>query len=525
MPKGATKSSRQSKKTKENDSRKSLKRQAMVFLLAISVAMMGVNLWKDLNESLFHPIEGSQKITVVKPSHETKVSKESSFEKRRTLAREELARLEAESVMTTNFSKRENVKRVGYPWVWNPCAVERAYQQTPQLSIAVVGGSVVARPGDDCIDPNPEVDGRYSGLLQRKLHADLDVSVENWGEGATSSLTRALRLDAVINPLETRIIVVDFLINDDADADRAGGGDKLWIARKLDLFLTRLKSHYASAQQQPPAIALLYHWQAFGDYLIPSHPIIESYRKLGWDIAVISLWPAFDEAAITGNNFIKVLMDDGIHPNCAVTHLLADMLQHLLYSNLAECEADNPQQETPPQLLPPHEESWTSANTPYPPLWKDIFREDAKIGSISLWEPRPTNITTALNMENLDEVASWPGEIQSKIDPGRLDRKIGFVIPRCTTPDSGLHFNLKEPDLAWIGLGVPWGRNVFVTVNGREYNTEEYVQENWGAGVTHLSHWVPLREEKADKYNIKICARVEGPPAFLHLFVGVSVPA
>lgn len=531
MPKGASKVSRQlSKKRKENDFRTPYKRKAVImFLLAISVAMMGANLWKDVGQLVLSPTEDSRKTAVVESSRQTEVStpeepsKENPFEKRRKLAREELARLEAEGVMTTNFSKRETVKRAGFPWVWSPCVVERAYQQTPQLGIAVLGGSMVARAGDDCVDENPEIDGRYSGLLQRKLHADLDIRVENWGEGATSSLTRALRLDGVINPLETRIVFVDFLINDNADAVRAGGGDNLWIARKLDLFLTRLKSHYALAQQPPPAVALIYHWQAHGDYLIPSLPIIESYRQLRWEIALVSVWPAFDKATIEGD-FIATLMDDGIHPKCAVTHLLADMLQHLLYSNLAECEADSLQQKTYSLLLPPHEESWASANAPYPALWKDLFREDAKIGSISPWEPRPTTYITTLNMENLNEVSSWPSDIQSIISPGRLDRKIGFVIPECTTPDSGLHFNLSEPDLAWIGLGVPWGRNVLVTVNDEAYNTEEYAQENWGAGLTHLSHWLPIQGEKADMYSVKICARVGDPPAFLHHFIGVSVP-
>jgi hypothetical protein len=155
--------------------------------------------------------------------------------------------------------------------------------------------------------------------------------------------------------------------------------------------------------------------------------LIDKHRAMGWDIAVINVGGSVNKTAVASDP--SLMFDDNHHPSCEAVKLIADMMQHVLYSNLAtsctidaakQCSTDMPQPESQPSVNP-----WsTQPGVPKEGglLWADLYREDAVFGSISLIKPSLDNVTN-LRAASLDHVWSWPVMLTGDIGPGRQDRK------------------------------------------------------------------------------------------------------
>jgi hypothetical protein len=165
-------------------------------------------------------------------------------QQRSFMAQSALTYMKTNNHLTTEFSNRKQVLQKGFPRQWNPCVLERIFQQRdeaaaaasiPKLTIALVGGSTAARPGNHC---QKNSQGRYSDMLQNKLDQvmlrysnknnnntaddnDSNISslptmkmiVENLAQGATITVDNAIVMDQFFVPGQTDVIVWDFWVN------------------------------------------------------------------------------------------------------------------------------------------------------------------------------------------------------------------------------------------------------------------------------------------------------------------------
>ncbi|CAB9514577.1 expressed unknown protein [Seminavis robusta] len=463
-------------------------------------------------------------------------------------------------------------------------------QGTPiQVNIAVVGGSTAARPGDRCARHHSTTttvtttkpDGRHSGQLHQKLNQEfiqhqalLDTTrstsinttttttthdnlsmkfqVYNCAQGGTNTVTSAMLMDGCVNAANTDIIIWDFLVNDEA-----GGGGTKEENRKMDFWLTRVHAHFAKAGKPPPPIVLLHLW---GDRamtnvnkykgkrkvfdILDRKPhrylgrLLTKYIESGWDIAMINVAAAINGTALSQN--VKLLLDETTHASCAGTSLMGDMIQHLFYTNVASesCTLQNALTEPPPQPVVPLPHSLREPKMPSPiseakwtPLWHDLFREDARIGSLSVWKPVEANLTNLHLLPGWQAtIDSWPTRLTAKHRAGRFDIKNGLVLPECANTTQMLNFYLQEPDLKWLGFNMKGGER-HVYVNGMELLEVKARPHDWCFGFTQISHWVNLKNYTAIRlpedgiYTISFChtTPTKATEPTLSFFIGVAV--
>lgn len=123
--------------------------------------------------------------------------------------------------------------------------------------------------------------------------------------------------------------------------------------------------------------------------MVDHHPLdylgalIDSYRALGWDIAVVNVGAAVDSSTV------------GSHPSCEGTRFIGNLLAHLVYSNLASsgegCASQPRAIQSNKIQVPTRQQIAPNTPTTIQPniqeLWKDLFRTDAVVGSFTAWEP------------------------------------------------------------------------------------------------------------------------------------------
>lgn len=450
-------------------------------------------------------------------------------------ARLMLKKMEERGAMNTPVSSRnatlvQNYHRV-FPRVFEPCLLQRLFQNKDKIKITVTGGSTAARPGLRCTNngtTNPH-GGRYSNLLEKGLREDSNSQLQQWevvnmGQGGEVTTRGALFLDGYFDVKNTDLIIWDYFINDDAITHNGKGGRPEQV-RMLDFWLTRVYAHFQPAS--PPPIVLLYLWEFKAAQKLKENQIqtldqkpmnylgdlIDSYRALGWDIAVVNVPAAVNITQLKKN--VRVLFDDSHHPSCQGTHLIADLLEHALLSNLAPgC---------PLQELPNATNNQTKVSLPHhthripagenPQLWKDLFNPQARVGSFSAFEPRLLPDHSNLHISNnthfgKNYYSSWPKVLSGKADPSREDRKYGYHIPACKGSNITMDLALQEPDLKWLGLALEGSASFEVTLNGRLVAPTP-ATERWGGPP--ISHWIRI-QQPAKEHVLTICHKNKKPP-------------
>lgn len=328
-------------------------------------------------------------------------------------------------------------------------------------------------------------------------------------------------------------------------------GSGLERHRKMDFWLTRVKAHYELAGRRPPVILINFLWTyaaGGGKGLrrkksIDSYPmteyttILDQYRAIGWDIAVINVGAVADMKHLRNNP--RVIFDDMHHPSCSGSKLIADMLKYVFYTNLAgdknnQCTAQYYQKQwhvhnTTKTILPPIKTTMAELPEYVRPLWDDLFREDAKVGSLTPWVPRVENATN-LQIEGYPETAivnQWAWNQFGKSFSSRDDRKRAFRMPKCD-PKENQTITLLEPDFKWIGLSLMNMPDLKLEVNGVPIQNLRK-NRGWNKGIIYIEYWINLKEynlPKAEKYDILFCNRNpdKNSKVFFAHFVGVMVP-
>jgi len=367
------------------------------------------------------------------------------------------------------------------------------------------------------------------------------------------------------------------LILNSIRADDAGSGGEPEQVRILDFWLRRVKSLYAQVGRNPPAILLLHLWGygAKNKLINPQGPetldrqprryigpLVDSYRVLGWDIAMVNVGAIINATAIRSGpsplNSSRFVVDDTNHPSCRASHVISDILQHAFYTNLASPKCTVPELKKNPNYGNNQSRTPSELEVPEPKfivpqrldnfraLWKDLFRRDVRIGSLSSWEPRVHNITTLKGFSghnSWESISTWPTILRGNADPHRSDREYVFRLPLCPNTNNAsvadpnrLVIRLKDPDLKWIGLNLQGrDRNIYVN-NVQITETAKVFAKDWCYGSTHISHWIAIGShgsdrnttfvEAAEEYEISFCRSSQSPSPMplLAFFIGVSFP-
>ncbi|CAB9531758.1 expressed unknown protein [Seminavis robusta] len=327
-----------------------------------------------------------------------------------------------QGLLTTELSQREFVLANGFPsqWQWPPCLLDGILQAkkttTSELNVAILGGSTSARAAYNCDKYNVgnPVEGRYSNILQQLVRAQENklqqeesafrINFQNLAQGSTNSLYSAMHMDTLLLPNETDVVIWDHGPDDDQILTKHNFGGEAEELRRLEFWFTRLKALYGQAGKPPPPIIVLRWWRRTWwsrkthgptldsnqmDYL---GPLFSHLQGLGFDIAVVNVGAAIPwTSRFRSKESHRLVSDDGLHPSCSGATFAAQMLEHLLYSNWGNgtesCGGALPSRTIVKQPMK-HNNNNVSWSPQDQLLWEDLFREDAKLGSINSWEPK-----------------------------------------------------------------------------------------------------------------------------------------
>ncbi|CAB9522713.1 expressed unknown protein [Seminavis robusta] len=501
---------------------------------------------------------------------------------RQVQAKAALQRMKDQGTLTALVSSRDHVLKHGFPIRWDDCVLDHLYQEQRAFDVVVLGGaSGTARHYTSCQQQKHTTTQRkprptkrrpvYKSLLQQKFHQvntapQLNVRVFHRGR-PDDSVANTLLLDELVHPLTTNVLVWEDVLVEASDTTEDSRQKELEQARRLDFWLTRIHALYDQAGKRPPPILINYLWdvetvkrvkqtppvtlppgiqqqrrQQQHTSLVDRKPLqytqklIDSYRSLGWNIAVMNVGAVIKDH--------RLLLDDNDHPSCQASNLMAEMIQHAFYSNLAadrNCTSDTHSPlhhdwrhhgETQ-SIVPPHPNVLGDViTTRWETLWRDLFREDAVIGSLTAWEPRIHNRTN-LKMAPQGRT-KWPMTVQ-KNEPKHRDPSVGddtddlknqaFWVPRCGFGSSDFKITINDPNLKWLGLGIEGKDHFKLLINGVHTKHTATPRAPWSFQPVHITQWVPVLEHVAQssQYEISIC-RDHPTRGSLHHFVGVSVP-
>ena len=370
-------------------------------------------------------------------------------------------------------------------------------QQLPKIRLVLIGGSSSCISPKSCeTDPrhvsykspqkqgqNVVLNGRYSNILQQSLDQDMaqfaqlynardtnhtnnnhtqvtNLEILNMGQGSQDSGGVALLLDSKVNPITTDILVIDFSLNDGFYK-----GPEM-MAKRMQLLLARIEALFRNHSQKVPPIMIVYLWNAAagGQKLTPGGNItkqqlleeffmadawkhqkslLERYRNQhGWDIQVLNVGAVIHTALLQlPDNKLRwqLFLEDGTHPNCAGNHLIAAMVQHALYTNMAAATTSCSTSTAATSLPMPVGENKTTTNTTTShnnngPLMHDLLHPNITVKTFSHWKPsqgfgRLQLKATSDNKQNDVVSTSW-------VAYNREDRKQGLVVPKCASESS-----------------------------------------------------------------------------------------
>jgi hypothetical protein len=333
----------------------------------------------------------------------------------------------------------------------------------------------------------------------------------------------------------------------------------------MDFWLSRLESHYRSANRSPPPILILHLWDelvwASLKHTQVKKPdrsiewILNKYRdQKGWNIQVINVGAAVIPKA--QNNARGLLVDQHFRSTCRGTQFIAHVIAHAFYQDLAGCHHETIVSSVDswmtelgpthrgPNMIPP--ESYTRNTTL--PLADLLFRHDVRMRSLThYWKPQDGMSSTPLKIPNLDnakrflEVMPMPTLPTSltATTAGQVATTMGYEhlsyrLPLCAKLTDNhnydyLNLTIAEPMLEWLGVAYRGGL-VQASINGEPLSLEHDGKIVSGGleGIrdwVHVGHVVP----HAPTYNISFCSRridKKGKSdVWLHQLVGVLLPA
>jgi len=340
--------------------------------------------------------------------------------------------------------------------------------------------------------------------------------------------------------------------------------------------LTRVKALYSQAGKPPPLLLINFLWglragRKFANSsqtsvdrkpLQYTGALIDSYRDLGWEIAVVNVGASVNATILKSDP--RLLWDDDHHPSCKGANLIADMLHYVFTSNSTRCDhfavnsnamdssaslrkatTWNLQSQTQ-SLVPLHKDVLGIIDPSWNDLWTDLFQESARIGSLTPREPRVENVTLLQVAHYPDKIWNLPKRIIAKTYPSREDRKYAYIIPSCTntdTPQEPTHLDLtlREPDLKWLGMGLLddegryFEKNDHFDIQIRINNILIKVapSRKWNSSGVFIL-WIHLMKQqvpRANTYRITLCTQQQSRQqqramtAYLEYLIGVSIPS
>lgn len=476
----------------------------------------------------------------------------SPSKRRQKSAKAALQKMYDRKAFETKISTAQSVMEMGYPFQWEPCTLHRSFQkkQTPKLQFVIMGGSASSRPALNCReDP---IEARFSNVLQANLQqdaagslSDMELEVINMSQGSANSAHFGLVLDQLIDPRQADVLIWEGCIND------------LRTTKQLlfELWLARVDSLYSSVGKDRPPILFLCLWparkvdrptsqkilhQGLGTPMIAASNYVDYYRnQQNWNIHAVSVGSVINNTAVAHDTHL--LFDDNHHPNCLGVQLIADMIEHAIYSDMASCDADtieisgypnkqitvenlfvnpimnNSQSKT---MLENIKERWIRD------LWDMFLRKDVRAGSVSPWEPKAKNMT-GFRLENREQVMHYPANFNHIIEPGRTDRKMDYILPLCSV-GSSLEYVLSEPNLEWLGFGMRTPQAADVTINGRSvtlYRNNKILNNN--LHVHNMQSWIHISSRGiplSKVYTVSVCQKDKESDPYFSQLVGLMLP-
>ncbi|CAB9518414.1 expressed unknown protein [Seminavis robusta] len=490
-----------------------------------------------------------------------------NFQERKMFAQQALDLMEHEAVFESTLTNSKTVLERGFPFQWDPCTLLSIFRQndehgTPSdpLKIVFLGETATARAADSCTPKGSDdpLEGRFTNILKRSLENDSDMLVEdhqdikidfevsNLAQGGVGSVYSAMTLDSKVDPANVDVLVYEFFINDNWNADHAD-------VIKLEMWLIRVKAFFERKGQKVPPIMLLFLWEenigmehmknkvlkhGLDKPLFGAWKAIERYKKQGWNIQALSVGSTFEKMFAIASN-PGLIVDDQHHPNCFSVHHIADMIRHAIYTDMATCK-ELPLRDAR-QPIVEHRSAWRDnllSEFDAEPDTKNILdfllREDIKVASLTPWQP-PIVGSTDLSIGNVEELKGYQiAQTSPQVDepfPSREDRRRGFPIPACSTHQGGVTFVLKEPNLEWLGVNLhPIGEGVDIeavewTVNGHTMGlvTRKLLPMKFVTNWIRVSESLPTRTKE---YKVKFCnTDPEGGTIQLQHLVGIMRPA
>jgi hypothetical protein len=499
---------------------------------------------------------------------------EAAWKRRQHDAKIALERMKARHAFetSTNMTTRETVLNVAFPVNWDPCTLQRIFEakiqksDTTPLQIVIHGGSISARPASRCNKQDP-ITCRIGNLLERNLNQEskillaeeestdnittpatktkdnqagesLSFEVVNMAQGGMTTGWFGLSMDELVDPTRTDVLVWEFCVNDFQSPNKA---------RIFAFWLARIE---ALLQRRPPIIFVcvwpFHAGDANGHNSIPenaenlgqmmneSQPFVEAQKAKGWNIQAIDVGSTIDRNVVAADP--SLLFDDFHHPNTFGVNLVADMLEHAIFSDVATCGSDihamtdnlrsASNQEN---VLSVIKESTYEDFDDYHDVWiKDLWRlfvrPDVRMGSVTAWEPKAV-ATTGLNLENRAQVMKYDVVLLANNghqEAGRTDRKNVYILPLCNSGES-LKFILLEPDLEWLGL-IVIPTAIETTINDVIVEFNKIGPKKWdfpgSLSLLHLSGAVPV----SARYELCICQKdISVGPNFSQL-IGLMPP-
>lgn len=180
----------------------------------------------------------------------------------------------------------------------------------------------------------------------------------------------------------------------------------------------------------------------FFDMVEEAVPHVQRYRDEGWNLQMLSLGTTINATKYVEDP--RLFAMDEIHPSCRSMRQISDMIQYVIYSDIASCgvadfdkAVDHNNVSIPePKVTDTLEDISTLWVRD---LWQLLLREDVRVGTYTAWlpsMPTPSN----LNISNLEELHNQPKVNGAKSYPDRADRKLFHTIPTCNLEmnDSGI---------------------------------------------------------------------------------------
>eukprot|EP00797_Seminavis_robusta_P027713 Sro522_g159610.1 n/a (517) ;mRNA; r:42080-43630 len=500
---------------------------------------------------------------------------------RQHMAQLALAEAQYKQIFHTPATSQASVLERGFVRQWDSCTIQKAQERIGNektLQVLVLGGPGSARPSIDCDQERfqgHEDDGyagRYSNILERELNRVLapgfhlnstaktgpeapPFQVINMAHASLVPSVQGLVLDRLVDPETTDVIIWEHSLYDFKGSDQHD--------REMDFWLSRLEALFRTANRPPPPILLLHLWDELVALDNPSNthiigdrnvePVIDNYREQkGWNIQVTNVGATVVQAA--HKQAFGQLVDRNYHSTCRGSELIADMLAHTFYQDMASCNqtvlASNLMSlRTDEESAAKHGQTYTLTSNTFNytrnttlPLTELLLRKDIRTVSLNHWKPNLGVSSTHLNIPNMAEsthllefvpVMNTPtskelqtAKVQWAIQ--KVYERLSYRLPLCANFDF-VNLTIAEPTLEWLGLAYKGGR-IDAFMNGEPLSLVHDGRALSG-GLEGIRDWIHVGHllSPAPSYNVSFCSRKVDKrgqsSVWLHQLVGLLLPS